>query len=85
MKILFTKEAWEDYLFWQKNDKKTLKRINELIRDIIRSPFDGLGKPEPLKFELGGFWSRRINIEHRVVYRINNNNLELVSLRFHYA
>lgn len=84
MNLKFTKEAWEDYLFWQKNNKTTLKRINELIRDTIRSPFDGLGKPEPLRFELAGFWSRRIDIEHRLIYRINHNTLEIISCRFHY-
>ncbi len=84
MNLKFTKEAWEDYLFWQKNDKKILKRINELIRDSMRSPFDGLGKPEPLKFELSGFWSRRIDLEHRLIYRMTDNTIEIISCRFHY-
>jgi toxin YoeB len=84
MNIKFSPEAWADYLFWQKNDKKILKRINELLRDIKRGPFDGLGKPEPLRFELGGFWSRRIDLEHRLVYRVIDDSLEVLSCRFHY-
>ena len=84
MNLKFTKEAWEDYLFWQKNDKKILKRINELIHDSMRSPFDGLGKPEPLKFELSGFWSRRIDLEHRLIYRTTDNTIEIIACRFHY-
>lgn len=80
----FSPEAWDDYLFWQHNDKKTLKRINELIRDCTRSPFQGLGKPEPLRFELKGCWSRRIDLEHRLVYRVVDNTLEIISCRFHY-
>ena len=84
MNLKFTKEAWEDYLFWQKNDKKILKRINELIHNSMRSPFDGLGKPEPLKFELSGFWSRRIDLEHRLIYRTTDNTIEIIACRFHY-
>lgn len=84
MNLKFSPEAWDDYLFWQKNDKKTLKRINELIRDSVRSPFHGLGKPEPLRFELSGFWSRRIDLEHRLIYRIIENTMEIISCRFHY-
>lgn len=84
MQIQFTPEAWEDYLYWQKHDKKLLQRINELIKDAQRSPFQGIGKPEPLRYELRGFWSRRINDEHRLVYRALNNVLEIVSVRFHY-
>jgi len=84
MKIKFTPEAWDDYLYWQKNDKKFLHRINELIRDTQRSPFQGIGKPEPLRYELRGFWSRRINDEHRLVYRVTDDSLEIVSVRFHY-
>lgn len=84
MNLKFTKEAWQDYLFWQKNDKKILKRINELIRDSMNSPFEGLGKPEALRFELSGFWSRRIDLEHRLIYRIKDNTIEVISCRFHY-
>jgi len=84
MNIKFTPEAWQDYLFWQQHDKTVQKRINELIRDITREPFQGLGKPEPLRFELSGFWSRRINHEHRIVYRIKDGDVEIVSCRFHY-
>jgi len=85
MKICFTPEAWEDYCYWQVNDKSSLKKINELIKDIIRTPFSGKGKPEPLRYELQGFWSRRINLEHRLVYRIESENLMIISVRFHYS
>ncbi len=84
MKLLFTEESWSDYLFWQVNDKKILKRINLLIKDIKREPFDGIGKPEPLKYELQGCWSRRINDEHRLIYEINQNELLIIACRFHY-
>lgn len=84
MKILFTEEAWADYTYWQNHDKKILKKINKLIQEISREPFEGIGKPEPLKFQLSGFWSRRIDIEHRLVYRIRNDNLEIISCRYHY-
>lgn len=77
-------EAWEDYLFWQTQDKKTLKQINALIRDIERENFDGIGKPEPLKGDLSGFWSRRIDSTNRLVYRIRDGVLELLSCRGHY-
>lgn len=77
-------EAWEDYLFWQTQDKKTFKRINALIRDIERENFDGIGKPEPLKGDLSGFWSRRIDSANRLVYRIRDGVLELLSCRGHY-
>lgn len=77
-------EAWEDYLFWQTQDKKTLKRINALIRDIERENFDGIGKPEPLKGDLSGFWSRRIDSTNHLVYRIRDGVLELLSCRGHY-
>lgn len=77
-------EAWEDYLFWQTQDKKTLKRINALIRDIERGNFDGIGKPEPLKGDLSGFWSRRIDSANRLVYRIRDGVLEILSCRGHY-
>lgn len=77
-------EAWEDYLYWQAQDKKTLRRINALIKDVERSPFAGLGKPEPLKGALSGFWSRRIDDTNRLVYRIKQNRLEIASCRGHY-
>ena len=76
--------AWEDYIYWQKNDRRILKRINVLIKDILRNPFDGIGKPEPLKYEWSGFWSRRINDEHRLVYTIKNKNLIIAQCRYHY-
>ena len=84
MKLIFAENAWEDYLYWQKTDKKLLKRINLLIRDITRDPFEGIGKPEPLKHALSGYWSRRISDEHRIVYKIHQDSLLIVQLRFHY-
>ena len=84
MRKVWFDEAWADYLYWQTQDKKTLKRINALIRDIERGGFDGIGKPEPLKGDLSGFWSRRIDDAHRLVYRIANDVLEIISCRGHY-
>ncbi len=84
MNITFTNDSWQDYLYWQQTDKKILKRINALIKDIKREPFDGLGKPEPLKYELSGCWSRRITDEHRLVYEIRLNNIFIISCRYHY-
>lgn len=84
MNILFTDESWEDYLYWQSTDKKILKRINELIKEIQRDPFSGIGKPEPLKFQLQGCWSRRIDQEHRIVYEVYKNDLRIISCRYHY-
>ncbi len=84
MIIAWTTIAWDGYLYWQAHDKKVLKRINELIKDIIRSPFSGIGKPELLKFELAGKWSRRINSEHRLVYCIENNKVIIFQCRYHY-
>ncbi|MBK6553077.1 MAG: Txe/YoeB family addiction module toxin [Rhodocyclaceae bacterium] len=84
MKLIFADEAWEDYLYWQKQDKRMAERINKLIREAQREPFGGVGKPEPLKHALSGFWSRRITDEHRMVYRVVNDALEIVQLRFHY-
>ena len=84
MNILFTPEAWEDYLWFQQNDKAGLKRINLLIRDAQRNPFSGLGKPEPLKHNLSGFWSRRISGEHRLVYALDDGELQIVMCRYHY-
>ncbi|POF42750.1 toxin YoeB [Pseudomonas laurylsulfativorans] len=84
MKIEFTPEAWEDYLWFQQNDKAGLKRINLLIKAIQREPFDGLGKPEPLKHNLSGFWSRRITAEHRLVYAVEDGEIRVVMCRYHY-
>ncbi len=84
MSITFSSNAWTDYLYWQKTDKKILKRINLLIRDIQRNPYDGIGKPEPLKHGLSGYWSRRINDEHRIVYKHNEGSIKIAQLRFHY-
>ncbi len=84
MNIRFSSNAWNDYLFWQKTDKKIKKRINLLIRDIQRHPYEGIGKPEPLKHGLSGYWSRRITDEHRIVYRFDNNTIKIAQLRFHY-
>jgi toxin YoeB len=84
MKIVFTELSWEDYLFWQKNDKQKLKRINELLKDITRNPYEGIGKPEPLKFNYAGFWSRRIDEEHRIIYRVINDEIQIAKCRFHY-
>jgi len=84
MKLVFSDKAWEDYLYWQKIDKQILKKINQIIKDIKREPFEGIGKPEPLKYELSGFWSRRINDEHRFVYEIHKDTISIASCRFHY-
>lgn len=84
MKLIFSEQAWEDYLYWQKTDKKLLERINTLIKDASRSPFEGIGKPEPLKNALSGYWSRRINDEHRIVYRISDGSMLIAQLRYHY-
>ncbi len=84
MKLIFSEHAWADYLHWQKTDKKTLKRVNQLIRDIQRNKYEGIGKPEPLKHALAGYWSRRINAEHRVVYKIENDSILIAQLRYHY-
>ncbi|WP_433712171.1 Txe/YoeB family addiction module toxin [Nocardia sp. CA-084685] len=84
MKILFTADAWADYLWWQANDKATLRRINRLIEDITRNGYDGIGKPEPLRQNLAGFWSRRITSEHRIVYVIEDDTAKIVACRFHY-
>ncbi|MDA3958377.1 Txe/YoeB family addiction module toxin [Oceanispirochaeta sp.] len=83
MNILFTEDSWKDYLFWQINDKRTLKKINDLIKAIQREPYQGIGKPEPLKFQLQGCWSRRIDQEHRLVYQVQDEVLSIISCRFH--
>jgi toxin YoeB len=82
--LIFSEHAWEDYLYWQQTDRKILKRINKLIKEIIRTPFDGIGKPEPLKHGLSGYWSRRINDEHRIVYKVDRDALLVAQLRYHY-
>jgi len=82
--IIFSSEGWEDYLHWQQFDKKILKKINELIKDTRRDPFNGLGKPEPLKHNYAGFWSRRISDEHRLVYSYENHQLTIIACRNHY-
>lgn len=84
MKLIFSEHAWDDYLYWQRTDKKLLKRINLLIQDIQRSPFEGIGKPENLKHALSGYWSRRINDEHRFVYKVEDDSLFIAQLRHHY-
>ena len=84
MKLIFSSKAWDNYLYWQKTDKAMVKRINALINDIQRNPFDGIGKPEPLKHGLSSYWSRRINDEHRIVYRVTEGNLLIAQLRYHY-
>jgi toxin YoeB len=84
VKLVFADQAWEDYLYWQKQDKRMVERINKLIQETQRAPFEGIGKPEPLKHALAGFWSRRITNEHRMVYRVEGNALQLAQLRFHY-
>lgn len=82
--LSWTDEAWNSYVFWQTQDKKTLKRINKLISDVKRSPFDGIGKPEPLKENLSGFWSRRIDDTNRLVYTVDDNAITVISCRYHY-
>ncbi len=84
MKLIFSDHAWDDYLYWQKTDKKILRRINNLIKDTKRTPFEGLGKPEPLKHALSGYWSRRITDEHRFVYKVYENAIQIAQLRYHY-
>ena len=84
MKLTFTEAAWQDYLWFQEQNRPLLKRLNDLIRDTLRSPFRGIGKPEPLKGELSGYWSRRINAEHRLVYEVSEAALTIISCRYHY-
>jgi len=84
MKYIFVDESWEDYLYWQKIDKKMLKRINLLIEDISRQPYEGIGKPEPLKHNYRGFWSRRIDGEHRLIYQVSDDEIRIIKCRFHY-
>ena len=84
MKLIFSENAWEDYLYWQNTDKQILKRINESIKDIQKNKHKGIGKPEPLKHNLSGYWSRRINNEHRLIYRIEEDKIMIAQLRYHY-
>ena len=84
MKLVFADNAWEDYLYWQKHDRKMVDRINSLIQEVKRDPFHGVGKPEPLRHARAGFWSRRITDEHRMVYRVEGDALHLAQLRYHY-
>jgi len=84
MKYIFVDESWEDYLYWQKTDKKMLKRINKLLKEISRTPFDGIGKPEALKYKYKGFWSRRIDGEHRLIYKVNEDEILIAKCRYHY-
>jgi toxin YoeB len=84
MKIIFAEQAWEDYLHWQQTDKKVVQRIHALIKEVQRAPFEGIGKPEPLRHALSGYWSRRITDEHRLVYKIHDGMLLIAQLRYHY-
>lgn len=84
MRIIFAKNAWDDYTSWLKEDRKMLKKINELIKDIQRTPFSGKGKPEPLKYDLAGLWSRRIDLEHRLVYSYKDDSIFIYSCKYHY-
>ena len=84
MKYVFVDESWEDYLYWQQSDKKSLSKINALLKDISRNPFSGIGKPEPLKYKYKGYWSRRINGEHRLIYKVKDDEILIAKYRFHY-
>ena len=84
MELVFIESGWDDYLYWQKTDKEILKKINKLIKETLRSPFQGIGKPEALKFDMSGLWSRRINLEHRLIYKIEDDKVVVVQCRYHY-
>lgn len=84
MILSFSDDAWDDYLYWQQSDKKILKKINRLIKEIQREPFEGIGEPEPLKYNWSGYWSRRITIEHRLVYKVTDDSLMIAQCRYHY-
>lgn len=84
MTVQFSSRGWEDYLYWQQYDKRILKKINDLLKDISRNPYEGVGKPEPLKHALSGFWSRRITDEHRLVYRVEDEVIKVAQARYHY-
>ena len=85
MKILFESKAWEDYEYWQNFDKKMVKKINAIIKECLRSPFEGMGKPEALRYDLAGYWSRRIDAQHRLVYKLEDEQLIILQCRFHYS
>ena len=84
MKLSFLEDAWEDYLYWSQTDKATIRKINQLIKECMREPFSGIGKPEPLKFDMSGCWSRRITSEHRLIYRVEDDVLIIIQCRYHY-
>ena len=84
MNLIFSDKAWEEYMYWQNTDKQIFKKIHQLIKDIKREPFEGVGKPEPLKYELSGFWSRRISDEHRLIYEYQEGEILIAKCRFHY-
>ena len=84
MRLIWSEKSWQDYLYWQQTDKQIVKRINALIKDIQREPFCGIGKPEPLKYQYSGFWSRRITDEHRLVYEVHEDSIGVASCRYHY-
>lgn len=84
MNLVFSEHAWEDYLYWQRTDRNILRRINTLIKEIQHTPIEGIGKPEPLRHSLAGYWSRRINEEHRIVYKVDADSLFIAQLRYHY-
>jgi toxin YoeB len=84
MRLVFTESAWQDYLWFQENNRELVKRINTLLREVLRTPYQGIGKPEPLKASLAGYWSRRINSEHRLVYTVKGDDLVVIACRFHY-
>lgn len=84
MRLIFSDHAWEDYLYWQSTDRKILRRINTMIKETVRNPFEGIGKPEPLKHALSGYWSRRITDEHRFVYKVSEDSVHIAQLRYHY-
>ena len=84
MKLIFADAAWDDYLYWQQQDRRMVERINKLIKEVQREPFTGIGKPEPLKHALAGYWSRRITDEHRMVYKIDGDSMLIAQLRYHY-
>lgn len=85
MKLVFSEQAWEDYEYWQKTDRKRVQRINDLIKNISRTPHTGTGKPEPLRHALSGYWSRRVDDEHRIVYRVVDDSMLIAQLRYHYC
>ena len=84
MRYIFIDLAWDEYVFWQKNDKQKIIRINQLLTDISRSPYEGIGKPEALKFKYAGYWSRRIDEEHRLIYKVEQDEIQILKCRFHY-